>query len=142
MSQPLDFVFERGMPMSVPGYPVVYSTEEDSDKGVKVHCAVCGRDYKGDSPHQAYGCASSIDNGQISGGYGSVVADFTIFNIVQDFGVTQGDICDECILNLFDAGKIIHVKNELPEDSERPFNSKYYRQYLDSVKHEIEFYGN
>lgn len=82
-----------------------------------ITCDSCGRSYESyDKQHrQAYGCAADVDlsSAEIQGYYGSTVADMTIFRISQfpDW-LSEGDICDDCIVRLLDLGYIIEDRQE------------------------------
>lgn len=92
--------------------------DDDPDGAPIVTCVVCKREYTGFSHDQAYDCAADITPTGVQGHYGSSVADMTQLRFVPDHpdipqGITDGQICDSCIVDLQERGALTEVEQEI-----------------------------
>ncbi len=72
-----------------------------------VKCCYCGKEKEGlpDIPEEALGIGSLADKKGVSGGYGSLQFDSDFFSWTGK-QEADGDICDDCIVELLKKGKI------------------------------------
>lgn len=117
---------------------------EQDDTVHVITCAVCKQQYKSmrGCPEQAYGCCAEIIERTVHGCYGSLVADFLIFRITDEwlYPPQQGDICDECLLALIDGGKLQFSQGVLPGEDQ--FDLEEARAWFNKQKAagEIDYY--
>lgn len=84
-------------------------TPEADDDTVEVICTCCKRSFPGFAPSQANDCAADLVGDTITGHYGSSIADLTHFRFLngRPAGLTDGVICDSCILAFLEAKTLV-----------------------------------